>query len=587
MSQRSSPGPWPLVVALLVLGGGALLWRQATRGPAPTPAPPGPDAPPTPPPSEPDPPEVGPTAEAPEPPPTPGPKPPPVRAGERVTIQLSEPPATWYGKAEQGGNEAHYRALLRQVAGPNAVFSAELGRAAREMVFQYTELGREPPSDVRDFLIRGAGAIAADTTFQHATSNSDAGAVLERTLRAAVREPLDGDGPLVVGVGEVFVPGTPPTRHIGVVATRLAIALEPTPRTVAPGATLMLRGRLLAAFTGLDALAMGPDGELRKGTVRRNGRDGVQVLVAAGSRAGPLDVQLVGVGPRGPGKLVQLRVEVSDVPAESALSDQQTFVLPPDESGLADAKDAAALAWKLLNDDREAYGLARLAWDPQLAEVAEGHSRDMRDAGFFSHRSPTTGLHADRLARAGYRTTTSAENLALNVSLAEAERGLMHSLGHRRNLLGRDFTHGGVGVVGEEREGGGRRWWVTQLFARPVRRLDPSAEVRLLRDRIDSARRERALPALVGEAGLDGLAERYAGVVATSGVDGVGDQVLEAARNGGLLGRKLRAWVVQAPEPESVDVPAAALVPAARRLGVALAQAPERGQIGVVLLIGE
>ncbi len=575
-----------LAVLLVVLAAGAALWWSSR--PPPEPPPSAPDestrAPATPPPPDASPP---PAPSEPSEPADPGPAPPKAPSTGKVTITLSEPPASWYGRGEQGDNEAHYRALLRRVGGPGAVFSSELGRAAREMVFQYTELGREPPSDVRDFLIRGSGALAADTTFQHATSASDAATVLERTLRASLAEPLDGDGPLVVGIGEVFVPGKPPTRHIGVVATRLPLALEPTPRTVRPGAALLLRGRLLVPFRDLEVLALGPDGSIREGSVRVRDGDRLEVLVQAGERLGPLDVQLVGRGPRGPGKLVQVRVQVADGPPEDALPDHASFELPPDESGLRDARDAAALAWKLLNDDRERHGLPRLSWDPTLAEVAEGHSRDMRDAAFFSHSSPSTGLHADRLARAGYRSTTSAENLALNVSIAEAERGLMHSLGHRRNLLGARFTHGGVGVVGEEREGGGRRWWVTQLFARPVRALDPDAEARRLRDRVDRERGERGLSRLVGTAELDTLAARYAADAARDGVDGLGDRVLEQARAEVLLGRRLRAWTAQASEPDELALPAAAHDGRARRLGVGVAQEPSVGRVGVVLLFGD
>ena len=378
----------------------------------------------------------------------PGPQRAQAAAGASVVVRLSEPPATWYGRGEDGGNELHYRQLLRRVAGPGAVFSPELGRAAREMVFQFTELGREPPSDVRDFLIRGAGAVAADTTFQHATTSSDAGEVLERTLKAATAEPLDGDGPLIVGIGEVFVPGRR-QRHIGVVATRIGVALEPTPRAVDRGGAWLLKGRLLVPYEGLDVIALGADGVLRGGDLKVDG-DRLRVSVAAGDTLGPLDVQIVGRGPRGPGKLVQLQVLVVAPDQPIALADSMRFELPADESGLRDTKDATALAWQLLLADRAAAGVPALSWDPSLAAVAEAHSREMRDAGFFSHRSPTTGLHGDRLATAGYRAITSAENLALNVSIAESERGLLHSLGHRRNLLGRDYSHGAVGVVGEE-----------------------------------------------------------------------------------------------------------------------------------------
>ena len=232
------------------------------------------------------------------------------------------------------------------------------------------------------------------------------------------------------------------SRHIGVVATRLPIALQPLPRRVEPGKPWLLRGRLLVPVRDLEALVMAADGTMGSAEVKVEGSK-VEVLVDVGNTIGAVDVQLVGQLPKGPGKLVQVRVEVGRAFPERAI-----FHLPADESGLRDARYATALAWKLLNDDRRSAGLPALSWDPALAPIAEDHSRDMRDNGFFGHRSPSTGLHSDRLARAGYGAARSAENLALNVSIGEAERGLLASLGHRRNLLGKGFSHGAVGVVG-------------------------------------------------------------------------------------------------------------------------------------------
>ncbi len=513
-----------------------------------------------------------------------GPAPPPVADGARVEIALSEPAATLYGGAVSGDNEQHYRSLLREIAGPDAIFSADLGRAAREFVFAATELGREPTSDIRDFLLRSSGALAGDTTFQHATSGSDAGSVLKRVLRDAISDPIDGDGPLIVGIGEVFVPARKVSRHIGVVATRLPIALQPLPRRVEPGKPWLLRGRLLVPVRDLEALVLAADGTMRGAEVKVDGSK-VEVLVDVGDSVGAVDVQLVGQLPKGPGKLVQVRVEVG-----RPLPDRAVFHLPADESGLRDARDATALAWKLLNDDRRAAGLPALSWDPALAPIAEDHSRDMRDNGFFGHRSPTTGLHSDRLARAGYGAARSAENLALNVSIGEAERGLLASLGHRRNLLGKGFSHGAVGVVGEERPGGGRRWWVTQLFARPMRPIDGRVEAEAFVSAIDAARRKLGLASLQVDPGLVAVAANAAVDAAHGPLKGVGDAALEAARDQRLLGRRLRAWTAQTATLDELEPPPAALLPSAERIGVGMAQDRIEGavgSIGVVVLVGE
>ncbi len=512
------------------------------------------------------------------------PRAPAIQPGQSVEIALSEPPAAFLGAAQADDNEQHYRRLLRELAGPEVVFSGDLGRAAREFVYTASVLGKQPPSDIREFLLRGAGALAGDTTFQHATTSSDGHDVLRRVVRDAVREPLDGDGPLIVGIGEVFAPGAAIQRHIGVVATRLPVALRPCPRRVDLGQPLRIHGRLLVAATDLELIAVDQTGADVPNRVERRG-DELTLEIDAPARPATIDMQLVGVLPRGPGKLVQLRIEVA-----RPLPDRQVFVLPGDESGLRDARHAAALAWRLLNDDRRGAGLPALAFDARLVEVADAHSRDMRDGGFFGHRSPTTGLHADRLARAGYGSAASAENLALNVSIAEAERGLMASLGHRRNLLGRGFTHGAVGVVGEEREGGGRRWWVTQLFARPIVEIDGETEARAIAARIDASRREKGMAPLQESSALSAVGREVAPRASRGSLDGLGQAALDLARERGSVGNRLRAFVAQGAEIAQIEIPEAALSKAARRLGVGVAQ--DRGlsgigNVGVVIMVGE
>src|SRR5207245_1324198 len=102
--------------------------------------------------------------------------------------------------------------------------------------------------------------------------------------------------------------------------------------------------------------------------------DRVLADVPVGARAGTLEVQLVGQGPQGPGKLVQVQVQVGQDPPRSL----QTH-LPPDESNLKTADDAARAMFALLNADRAQAGLQALQWDAQLAMIARDHSADMRD----------------------------------------------------------------------------------------------------------------------------------------------------------------------------------------------------------------
>lgn len=105
----------------------------------------------------------------------------------------------------------------------------------------------------------------------------------------------------------------------------------------------------------------------------------------------------------------------------------------------------------LANSVRYRKGLSTLSWHQKTAEVAKSHSRDMLNANYFAHYSPNTGSPVQRLQQAGIRFRRAGENIAMGQSDAiEAHESLMNSLGHRKNILNKQFTHLGVGVAGDE-----------------------------------------------------------------------------------------------------------------------------------------
>ncbi len=112
---------------------------------------------------------------------------------------------------------------------------------------------------------------------------------------------------------------------------------------------------------------------------------------------------------------------------------------------LAPRRESATSLFERVNDERADAGLALLEWSNSLALVAASHARDMYTAGFFSHRSPTTGLVSDRLAAAGVRVSVAGENLALAADVVEAHRGLVTSESHLANM--REPAYGSVGIT--------------------------------------------------------------------------------------------------------------------------------------------
>lgn len=130
--------------------------------------------------------------------------------------------------------------------------------------------------------------------------------------------------------------------------------------------------------------------------------------------------------------------------------------------GTAPNLDLEKRMFELVNRDRVMKGLPALRYDSGLAAVARAHSQDMVTRGYFAHHSSRTGDHADRIQRAGISWSRCGENLALDQSVESAQKHLMESPGHRANILSRDYTHIGIGIV---RSGG--RIYATQNFIRP------------------------------------------------------------------------------------------------------------------------
>jgi uncharacterized protein YkwD len=115
---------------------------------------------------------------------------------------------------------------------------------------------------------------------------------------------------------------------------------------------------------------------------------------------------------------------------------------------------------ELINRERAAAGLAPLATDPEMTEVARLHSADMFARSYFSHNTPEGMTPFERMQRRGVRYRTAGENLALAPTLQMAHTGLMNSPGHRANILQPRFGRVGIGIL----EGGRRGLMVTQNF---------------------------------------------------------------------------------------------------------------------------
>ena len=119
----------------------------------------------------------------------------------------------------------------------------------------------------------------------------------------------------------------------------------------------------------------------------------------------------------------------------------------------ATLKLAARATLCLLNAQRSAHGLRRLASHPILQRSAKRYARAMVSRRFFSHVAPDGQTLGARMSRyvSGARGWAYGENLAwgagANATPAQIVRAWMASAGHRANILSARWRHIGIGIA--------------------------------------------------------------------------------------------------------------------------------------------
>ncbi|HMA33547.1 MAG TPA: CvpA family protein [Chloroflexia bacterium] len=109
--------------------------------------------------------------------------------------------------------------------------------------------------------------------------------------------------------------------------------------------------------------------------------------------------------------------------------------------------DAEEQMLNLVNAERSGRGLAPLVMDPALRQLARAHATDMFQQGYFSHTGRDGRSPFDRMHDARISYSAAGENLALAPTTEFAHEGLMHSPGHRANILNSQFHKIGIGVM--------------------------------------------------------------------------------------------------------------------------------------------
>ena len=274
------------------------------------------------------------------------------------------------------------------------------------------------------------------------------------------------------------------------------IATTPIPRQLEPGGTIRIEVSVKSPFIEPHAYVTREDGAVERLGLAPAGSGRLAAEFGCGKHRGRQQIEITADDKTGSTVLANFPIWCGEDPPRSL-----TVHLDADETApVASREEAEERLVRLVNRDREKHGLAPLAIDNRLQDVARRHCEEMRETGVVAHLSPRTGSAADRVKAGGVKSSVVLENVARAYGIGEAEEGLMNSPGHRANILSRDATHMAIGVVLGEDVAGRRELFVTQLFIRKTARIDAGAVGTLVRERVKKARGIDEDPRLSGVA---------------------------------------------------------------------------------------
>ena len=119
----------------------------------------------------------------------------------------------------------------------------------------------------------------------------------------------------------------------------------------------------------------------------------------------------------------------------------------------------------LTNAERVKAELPALKPSPLLFKVARAHSANMAKQAKMEHE--LDGMNPfQRMKGAGYRYSWAGENIAAgdaNIALKTMMKAWMESKIHRENILGKNFSEIGLGIIIDDK----KQLYYTQVFGKP------------------------------------------------------------------------------------------------------------------------
>ena len=369
--------------------------------------------------------------------------------------------------------------------------------AAREICRALPSTG-PPSSTVVEFSLRSQGII--DPPPHMVIANLPVGLedeVLDQ-LGGRFRQILGHKEFSRVGIGVVIPTATPRLQRVLVALLENRVDLEPMPRRLAMGQQVSLRFRAASSHHGIQLVVTPPDG---KTVTTPLAGEGLLSAPLACRRRGVYQVEVTGEGQFGPEVLANFPVYCDQDPPVRVT---YAAVRPLGD----DSEQLERELFEGTNRVRRKTRLPQLRREQRLTAVARKHSRDMRDNRFVGHVSPTTGRPIDRLRAAGVLHLVVRENVAQAYSTEEALRELLNSPAHRENILSRDVTEMGIGIV-VDRRASTAVMLVTQLFMKPGKAYNPATAKQDVLAAIRRGRSKVGLGLLKVDATLDQLAGEY------------------------------------------------------------------------------
>ena len=471
------------------------------------------------------------------------------------------------------------RAAAVQAGTAIPVADARLFRACSELAQVVPEQGIVSYNLV-EFALQRNGIIEPSPHLLVVWGDIDSPQLIVDQLTPRLREIL-GDGATArVGIGAAK--RLPDGSGAVVFALQgSGVTTRPIPRAVAAGGSFTVEAVVDARYKEPEVFVTRDSGATERLDLMLAHDNAFIAQVACGARIGRQQVEITASDALGSTVLANFPVWCGAEPPPSLTVEPSRDDVPS-----TDPAEAERRMFALVNRDRTASGLATLAWDDRIADVARGHSSEMRRTKVVAHISPTTGSAADRVRAAKLKTAVVLENVARAYGLGEAHLGLMNSPGHRANIMSQTATHIGIGIVFGDEISGRREVFITQVFSRVPPKIDPAIAREQLRAKI------AAVKSVGVNATLMDIARQLAEQLAAGRSR---DQAYPAVRRQidalGQLYSRVGSVITAASELDSID--GMAILGDARPddVGIGVAQGPHpeigEGAIWIVVLLAQ